>query len=69
MKQRITYLIKLYITLILIFLIQEGLFMLFNISFADGAPFSSSLAALIHGLKLDSVAACQESVFPLSVSD
>lgn len=65
MKQRLLFLVRLYITIILIFLTQEVLFMLFNIGHADGAPFGACLAALLHGVKLHSVAACYLLILPM----
>lgn len=67
MKQRLLYLIRLYITLILIFVTQKIVFMLVNIGHADGASFGSCVAVLWHGLRLDSVAACYVMIVPLLI--
>lgn len=64
---RLAILLRLYITLVLIFLTQKVVFMLVNIGMADGAPFLSCLAALWHGLRLDSVMACYLLVLPTVV--
>ncbi len=67
MKQRLLFLLRLYITLILIFVTQKIVFMLINIAHAEGAPFSQCCLSLFHGLKLDSVAACYILIIPLLV--
>lgn len=63
-QSRIPTLIRLYITLILVFVTQKVVFMLVNIGMAAGAPFGTCLAALWHGLRLDSVMACYLLVLP-----
>ena len=65
MKQRIALLIKLYILLLLLFVLQKALFMLVNMGYADGAPFGECALALWHGLRLDSVAASYLLIIPL----
>lgn len=67
MSQRIFYLVKLYLTLFLIFIPEKIIFMLVNMSHADGAPFGSCLAVLWHGLRLDSVTACYVLILPLLI--
>lgn len=67
MSTRILFLLRLYITLLLVFVGQKVVFMLVNIGHAAGAPFGSCAAVLFHGLKLDSVAACYLLVVPLIV--
>lgn len=64
MKERLVYLLRLYITLLLIFETQRLLFMLVNMGHAGGAPFLCCLAAMWHGLRLDSVAASYIVVIP-----
>ena len=65
MYKRLIYLIRLYITLLLIFMTQKVVFMLVGMGHADGAPFGQCVAALWHGLRLDSVTACYIIVIPL----
>ena len=48
MKQRIALLIKLYILLLLLFVLQKALFMLVNMGYADGAPFGECALSLWH---------------------
>lgn len=67
MKSRLLYLLKLYITLLLVFIAQKVLFMLVDMGHADGTPLGSCVAVLWHGLKLDSVTACYLLVVPLLV--
>ena len=67
MLQRVLYLLRFYITLILIFVTQKVVFMVFNLSHADGAPFGECVKALWHGLPLDSVAACYLIIVPVIV--
>ena len=61
---RLLFLLRLYITLLLIFVTQKAIFMLVNQGFADGAPFLSCLNSLWHGLRLDSVTACYIIILP-----
>ena len=65
MRIRLIALLRLYIVLIVIFVCQKVLFMLVNMSYADGAPFGSCVAALWHGLRLDSVTACYLLIIPM----
>lgn len=67
MKQRLLFLLRLYVTLILIFVTQKIVFMLVNMGHADGASFGSCVAVLWHGLHLDSVTACYILLVPLIV--
>ena len=64
---RIPTLLRLYITLLLIFVTQKVVFMLVNTGMADGAPFVTCLAAIWHGLRLDSVMACYLLAVPAIV--
>ena len=68
MKQRFLFIIRLYITLLLIFVTQKALFMLVNMGHADGATFGSCLAVLWHGLRLDSVTACYILAIPAIIT-
>ncbi len=67
MSTRLKYLIRLYVTLLVVFVVEKVLFMLVNLSHSDGAPLGSCAAVLLHGLKLDSVTACYLLVVPLLV--
>lgn len=67
MIQRIKFLLRLFITLILIFVTQKIIFMLINMGHADGAPFWSCVASLWHGLRLDIVSACYIIIVPALV--
>ncbi len=58
MAKRILFLLRLYVTLLLVFVTQKVLFMLFNLPSAGGTSFGEWMAVLWHGLPLDSVAAC-----------
>ena len=59
--------LRLYVTLLLIFVTQKVVFMLVNMGYAGGAPFGSCIAALWHGLRLDSVTAAYILIIPLLV--
>ena len=61
---RIKALIRLYLYLLIVFISQKALFMLFNCGLANGAPFTECLLALWHGLRLDSVMACYLLLLP-----
>ena len=63
-EKRIPTLIRLYITLILIFLTQKMAFLLITCRMAAGAPLGECLASLWHGLRLDSVMACYLLLLP-----
>lgn len=64
---RICTLFRLFVALLLTFVIQKVLFMLYNIGMADGAPFLSCLASLWHGLRLDITTACYLVILPTVV--
>lgn len=57
-------LLRLFATLILMFVTQKVVFMLFNLSHADGAPFLACAASLWHGLRLDIATACYLLLLP-----
>lgn len=63
-RNRLIALARLYLTLLLVFVTQKAIFMLFNMGLADGAPFDQCLLALWHGLRLDSVTACYILLLP-----
>lgn len=64
---RLRTLLRLFALLLLIFVTQKVLFMLYNMGMADGAPFLSCLASLWHGLRLDIATACYLIIFPTLV--
>lgn len=64
---RLRTLLRLFATLILMFVTQKVVFMLFNLSHADGAPFLSCMASLWHGLRLDIATACYLLLLPTLV--
>lgn len=55
---------RLFVTLLLIFLTQKVVFMLYNMGMADGAPFLSCVASLWHGLRLDIATCCYLLLLP-----
>lgn len=67
MLQRINFILRLFVTLILIFVTQKIIFMLINMGHAGGAPFWSCVASLWHGLRLDVVSACYIIIVPVLV--
>ncbi len=67
MKQRLRFLLTLFLLLILIFVAQKVVFMLYNASMAEGAPFLTCVAALWHGLRLDIATACYLVIIPTIV--
>ena len=60
-------LLRLFATLILLFVTQKVVFMLYNMPLADGAPFLSCVASLWHGLRLDIATACYLLLLPTLV--
>lgn len=58
---------RLFVTLLLIFLTQKVVFMLYNMGMADGAPFLSCVASLWHGLRLDIATCCYLLLLPTVV--
>ena len=67
MAKRVLFLVRLYVTLFLIFVTQKVLFMLLNLSYGAGMTAGDWLAVLWHGLPLDSVAACYLLTVPFVV--
>ena len=65
MTKRLLFLFRLYVTLLLLFVTQKVVFMLFNISYAGGTTPAGWASVLLHGLRLDSVAACYLLVVPV----
>ena len=64
---RIRILGRIFILLLLIFITQKILFMLYNIGMTDGAPFLSCVASLWHGLRLDIATTCYLIILPALV--
>ena len=64
---RLRYLLRYFLTWLLIFVNQKIVFMLVNMGLADGAPFGSCVAALWHGLRLDLVTASYLAIIPTLV--
>ena len=67
-RSRLAYLLRLFVTLTLIFVTQKVVFMVVNAGMAGGAPFASCVAALWHGLRLDVVMTCYLMVIPVLVT-
>ena len=67
MAKRILFLVRLYVTILLIFVTQKLLFMLFNHVYGAGLRVVDWLAVLWHGIPLDSVTACYLLVVPVVV--
>ena len=67
MAKRILFLVRLYVTLVLVFVTQKVLFMLFNHTYGTGTTAGDWLAVLWHALPLDSVAACYILAVPVVV--
>ena len=67
MCQRLLFLLRLYVTLLLLFVTQKVLFMAFNYPYAAGTSVGDWLSVLWHGLRLDSVAACYLLAVPVLV--
>ena len=63
-RSRLIVLLRLYITLLLIFATQKMVFMIFNAGLADGAPLGQCLLSVWHGLRLDSVMSCYLLLLP-----
>ena len=64
---RFHYLLRLLLALLLIFVLQKVVFMLYHSGMAEGVPFAECLAALWHGLRLDVATACYLLVLPAVV--
>ena len=64
---RFRFLLRLFAVLLILFVVQKVVFMLYNMGMADGAPFLSCLAALWHGLRLDVATACYLVIIPTVV--
>ena len=64
---RFRFLLRFFAVLLILFVVQKVVFMLYNMGMADGAPFLSCLAALWHGLRLDVATACYLVIIPTVV--
>lgn len=64
---RLRVLLRLFLVLLLTFVLQKVLFMLYNMGMADGAPFLSCLSSLWHGLRLDIATSCYLIILPTVV--
>ena len=64
MAKRLIFLLRMYVTLLLIFATQKLVFMVFNCGYAGGTTGWDWLSVLWHGLRLDSVTACYLLVVP-----
>ena len=67
MAKRLLFLLRLYVTLLLLFVTQKLVFMLFNLPYAEGTTAGGWLGVLLHGLRLDSVTACYLMIVPVLV--
>ena len=68
MKQRLRFLFTFFLMLVLLFVAQKVVFLIYNGSMAEGAPFFTCVAALWHGLRLDIATACYLLVVPVLVT-
>ena len=64
MAKRLIFLLRMYVTLLLIFATQKLVFMVFNCGYAGGTAGWDWLSVLWHGLRLDSVTACYLLIVP-----
>ena len=65
MKKQILFLLRLFVTVVLIFVTQKIVFLVVCSSHNAGAPFGQCIAALWHGFALDTVMASYIIVLPL----
>ena len=64
MKKRIAYIILYFFTVLLIFILQKPLFMLYNGSIEKGFGFADYMQVMIHGASLDAATAGYLTAFP-----
>ncbi len=64
MKPRLLILLRLFVTFLVIFLVQKVIFMLVNIGFVGDAKFGECVAVLWHGLRLDIATASYLLIIP-----
>ena len=67
MKKRIAYISLYFFTVLLIFILQKPLFMLYNGSIEKGFGFADYMQVMIHGASLDAATAGYLTAFPLRV--
>lgn len=67
MKQRMLFLIRMYVVWLAVFAGQKVVFMLGNLCYGEGLAFGDWLAVVWHGLRLDSVTACYLMLLPFAV--
>ncbi len=65
---RLRFLGSLFLMLVLLFVAQKVVFLIYNGSMAERAPFFTCVAALWHGLRLDIATACYLLVVPVLVT-
>ena len=64
MKKRIAYISLYFFTVLLIFILQKPLFMLYNGSIEKGFGFADYMQVMIHGASLDAATAGYLTAFP-----
>lgn len=64
MKKRILYIVTLFFTLLLLFICQKPLFMLYNDALGKGAAVNDFLQVMLHGASLDATTAGYLTAFP-----
>ena len=64
MKKRIAYISLYYFTVLLIFILQKPLFMLYNGSIEKGFGFADYMQVMVHGASLDAATAGYLTAFP-----
>lgn len=64
MKKRIAYISLYFFTVLLIFILQKPLFMLYNGSIEKGFGFADYMQVMVHGASLDAATAGYLTVFP-----
>ena len=64
MKKRIAYISLYFFTVLLIFILQKPLFMLYNGSIEKGFGFADYMQVMVHGASLDAATAGYRTAFP-----
>lgn len=64
MKKRIAYISLYFFTVLLIFILQKPLFMLYNGSIEKGFGFADYMQVMVHGASLDAATAGYFTAFP-----
>ena len=64
MKKRIAYIVSYFLLLLLIFVCQKPLFMLYNEALTKGVGMSDFLQVMLHGSSLDATVAGYLTVLP-----